>query len=34
MDLGYLDDQLRREGGPSVEMPERVPDWAEPWLNG
>jgi hypothetical protein len=32
--LGYLDDQLGREGVPTLEMPERLPDWAEPWLNG
>jgi hypothetical protein len=32
--LGYLDDQLGKEAPSSLEMPERVPDWAEPWLNG
>jgi hypothetical protein len=31
--LGYLDDQLGREAGPTLEMHERIPDWAEPWLN-
>ena len=32
--LGYLDDRLEREPMPILEMPGRVPDWAEPWLNG
>ncbi|HXH08403.1 MAG TPA: PglZ domain-containing protein, partial [Alphaproteobacteria bacterium] len=32
--LGYLDDQLGREAIPTLEMPERMPDWAEPWVNG
>jgi hypothetical protein len=32
--LGYLDDRLEREPMPILEMPARVPDWAEAWLNG
>jgi PglZ domain len=32
--LGYLDDRLERESIPILEMPARVPDWAEAWLNG
>jgi hypothetical protein len=32
--LGYLDDRLEREPIPILEMPARVPDWAEAWLNG
>jgi hypothetical protein len=31
--LGYLDDQLGQETPWSLEIPERMPDWAEPWLN-
>ena len=32
--LGYLDDRLGREPVATLEMPARVPDWAEPWLSG
>jgi hypothetical protein len=31
--LGYLDDRLAREDDISLDVPEPMPTWAEPWLH-